>query len=171
MIRITKAFFKRKLIQPLLSFLKQGITPAKLALAVTLGLALGTFPVLGSTILLCTVFGFALRLNIPAIQLINGFVYPLQLAFYIPFFHIGAWFFQTEPIPFSLDEIFIMLANNPWGAIQALWIANVRAMVAWLVLMTPVSIAVYFLLKFLFDKTALRKKKITEAPVPVYINE
>ena len=98
MIRFTRDFFRRRLIQPLMNFLKQGITPTKLALAVSLGFALGIFPVIGSTIILCTVFGFALRLNIPAIQLINGFVYPLQLILYIPFFHIMPGFSYIIPL-------------------------------------------------------------------------
>lgn len=171
MIRFTKDFFKRRLIQPLLNFLKQGITPTKLALAVALGFAFGIFPVIGSTIVLCTVFGFALRLNIPAIQLINGFVYPLQLILYIPFFHIGAWLFQTEPIPFSLDEIFSMLANDAWGTIQSLWTANVRAMAAWMLFVTPLAFVLYYISRFVFEKTVSRKANLTDQPSPAGITK
>lgn len=159
MIRFTKEFFRRRLIQPLLNFLKQGITPEKLALAVALGFWLGTFPVLGTTVLLCAAFGFALRLNIPAIQLVNGFVYPLQLSLYIPFYHAGAWIFQTEPIPFSLEDIFSMLAGDFFGTIETLWMANVRAMAAWLIFITPVSAMLYWISKKGFGRVRLIKEQ------------
>ncbi len=159
MIRFTQEFFRRRLIQPLLNFLKQGVTPEKLALAVALGFWLGTFPVLGATVLLCAVFGFALRLNIPAIQLVNGFVYPLQLLFYIPFFHVGAWIFQTDPIPFSLEDVFSMLATDFIGTVESLWMANVLAMAAWLVFITPLSTALYWVLKKGFSRIWMIKER------------
>ncbi len=170
MIRYTREFFRRRLIRPLLDFLSQGITPHKLALAIAFGFGLGTFPVLGSTILLCTLFGFAFRLNIPAIQLINGFVYPLQLMLYIPFFHIGAWIFRTEPIPFSLNEIFTMLANDVWQTIHLLWSANLRAVGAWSVTVIPAALILYYISRVLFDRVLSRRKK-TKDPVPVYAED
>lgn len=126
-----------KFWQPLLRLLKQGVTPKKLALSVALGLALGIFPMIGSTTVLCFVVGHILRLNPIAIQLVNYFIYPLQLAFFIPFFHLGAILFGEPPIPFSIDEIFVRLANEPLITIGALWTANVRAIVAWALIAVP----------------------------------
>ncbi len=145
-------FFRNRLITPLINFLKQGVTPHKLALAVALGFGLGIFPVIGSTILLCTIFSFTLRLNLPAIQLINTFVYPLQLIFYIPFFHAGAWIFRNDPIPFSIDEIFVMLSTDPLHTIASLWQANLQAIMAWLLIIPPLMIALYFILLPIFRR-------------------
>jgi hypothetical protein len=127
-----------KFWQPLLRLLKQGVTPKKLALSVALGAALGVFPMIGSTTILCFVVGHILKLNPIAIQLVNYFTYPLQLALFIPFFHFGAMLFGEPPIPFSIDEIFVRLANEPLITIGNLWTANVRAIVAWLLLAAPV---------------------------------
>ena len=76
--------------------LKQGITPEKIALTVALGAFIGTIPMLGTTTILCTVVALALRLNLPAIQMVNGIVYPLQLILLIPFYRLGAWLFRTD---------------------------------------------------------------------------
>lgn len=151
-MRWLAGFFQRRLITPLLAFLKQGVTPRKLALAVALGFGLGIFPVIGSTILLCTAFAFLLRLNLPAIQLINTFAYPLQLMLYIPFFHAGAFLFRNDPIPFSLDEIFAMLSADLWNTVASLWHANVQAMAAWLLLVTPVMFVIYLGLVPVFNR-------------------
>ena len=70
-----------------------GITPEKIALSVALGITLGVTPVLGSTSILCFLAAVVFRLNAPAIQLVNYFVYPLQFALLIPFIGIvrGRW--------------------------------------------------------------------------------
>jgi uncharacterized protein (DUF2062 family) len=150
------AFFKRTIAQPLLNLLKQGITPDKLALGVGLGVSLGIFPVLGSTTILCTLFGLAFRVNQAAIQLVNYFTYPLQLAFFIPFFQLGAWLFHTEPLPFSIEEIFVMLSTDTLATIQALWWANLRAVAAWSLIGPVLSYVLYRILTPVFSRFAPR---------------
>jgi uncharacterized protein (DUF2062 family) len=147
-----KTFFQKSLILPLLNLLKQGITPEKLALSVGLGVSLGIFPVIGATTILCTAFGFLFRVNQVAIQLVNYFAYPLQLILFIPFFHLGAWLFQTEPLPFSVEQIFTMLATNTFATIEALWLANLRAVVAWLLVGPLLSFALYRILTPVFAR-------------------
>jgi uncharacterized protein (DUF2062 family) len=44
-----EGFFYRHLVRPILDLLRQGVTPEKIALSLALGMALGVFPVLGST--------------------------------------------------------------------------------------------------------------------------
>ncbi|MBL7959811.1 DUF2062 domain-containing protein [bacterium] len=149
-------FFKKSLVSPLLNLLKQGITPEKLALSVGLGVSFGIFPVIGSTTILCTAFGFIFRVNQAAIQLVNYFSYPLQLAFFIPFFQLGAFIFQTDPLPFSIEDIFVMLAADTVGAIKALWIANLRAIVAWMLIGPVLCFVIYRILTPVFTRLAPR---------------
>lgn len=66
-----ESFFHRRLIRPILDLLRQGVTPEKIALSLALGVALGVFPVLGSTTALCALAALVLRLNLPAIQIVN----------------------------------------------------------------------------------------------------
>ena len=89
---------KNRLIAPFIELLRQGMSPEKIALTIALGIMLGVTPVLGSTTLLCTLAALALRLNLPAIQLVNAVVYPLQIILLIPFFKLGAFAVPT-PAP------------------------------------------------------------------------
>ncbi len=75
-----EGFFYRRLLRPILDLLRQGVTPEKMALSLALGGALGVFPALGCTTLLCLIAAIVLRLNLPAIQIVNYFVYPIQIA-------------------------------------------------------------------------------------------
>lgn len=151
-----KNFFHKNLVTPLLNLLKQGTTPEKLALSVGLGISLGIFPVIGSTTILCTAFGLMFRVNQVAIQLVNYFTYPLQLALFIPFFHLGAFLFQTDPLPFSIDEIFSMLTKDTFSAILALWMANLRAIAAWSLFGPALCFMIYRILIPVFARFARR---------------
>jgi len=146
------AFFDRTLVTPLINFLKQGLSPEKLALCVALGLVLGTFPMLGATTLLCTGAALLLRLNMPAIQLINYFAYPLQLGLFIPFIRAGEFLFGVEPIPLDLSIIFSMLQEDPLGAIGSLWWTNVRGMIAWAIMVPPLGFVLYHILVPVFTR-------------------
>ena len=110
-----------------MALLKQGITPEKIALSLTLGIVLGIIPVLGSTTLLCTLAALLFRLNLPAIQIVNFVIYPIQLAFLLPFYRAGEWLFNAEHLPISVQEIVAMIDKDVWGAILFLWDTTVHA--------------------------------------------
>jgi len=138
---------RRKLVEPFLELLRQGITPEKVALTIALGLALGVTPVIGSTTLLCTAAALALRLNLPAIQLVNGMAYPLQLILIVPFLRAGAWLFGDTRLPaLTLARLFAMLQGNWWQAIVTLWSATMHALVAWLAVSALIASLLYALL-------------------------
>jgi uncharacterized protein (DUF2062 family) len=142
-----RSFARRRLVEPLLGQLRQGITPEKLALTLALGLALGSFPVLGVTTVLCVAAGLALRLNQPAIQVANYLAYPLQLGLLVPFFQAGAWLLGAEPVPLSLSQVRAELAADAWGTIGRYWEANLRAVAAWAVVAPPFAGLAYLGLK------------------------
>ena len=73
--------FLRQSHYPIINLLKQGITPEKISLCIALGVMLGVFPVIGSTMILCTIASLSLKLNLPLIQIISYLVYPLQFLF------------------------------------------------------------------------------------------
>lgn len=135
---------RRKLFRPVLTQLKQGITPSKLALSAALGLALGIFPILGSTTLLCALAAVLLRLNLPFIQLINYVAYPLQFLLLIPLIRIGEWIFQADPISLSVAEILDLAQADLIHAIELLWRAALHAVVAW-ALLAPFGIFLLYL--------------------------
>lgn len=135
----------RRITGPILDLLRQGITPEKIALSMALGVTLGITPVLGSTSLLCLLAAVLLRLNLPAIQLVNYFVYPLQLALLVPFLRAGEWIFGAQPVRISLAQILNLIRTDPWTSITALWTATMHALVAWCALGLLASLSIYAL--------------------------
>lgn len=119
-------------LKPFIQLLRQGVSPEKIALSIALGVVLGVTPVLGSTITLCTLAAVALRLNLPAIQLVNGLVYPLQLILLIPFYRAGAWIFGAGSSALSFHGIRTMIRLGAWTTIRTLWVVTLHALVAWL---------------------------------------
>lgn len=80
-----KKFFRNKLYLPVINFLQQGLSPEKLAEGISWGLVLGFIPLMGSTTILCSLASLGRKINMAVIQLINWFVYPLQLIFFFLF--------------------------------------------------------------------------------------
>lgn len=107
-----------------------GLSPDSIALIVTLGLTLGVFPVYGAPTLLCAAVSLLLRLNLPAIQLVNQLTTPLQLAMLFPFLRLGSQLFPA------------------WHSLGAgAWM--VHAVAGWFLVCLPAGILLYVLLALL----------------------
>lgn len=141
--RMKDGFFYRRLVRPLLDLLRQGVTPEKIALSVALGAALGVFPALGWTTVLCAIAALVLRLNLPAIQIVNYVMYPVQLALLLPFFRFGEKLFGAKHMPLSVSQISQLIHNGVWNAIRFLWTTTWHAIVVWAIL-APVFVAIIY---------------------------
>jgi uncharacterized protein (DUF2062 family) len=141
-----RGFFYRRLIAPVVVLLTQGISPEKIALSLACGIVLGVFPVLGSTTILCAAAALIFRLNLPAIQLVNYLVYPLQLVFLVPLIRLGERLFRAPPLQLSLAQMLALAHADFRHAIATLWLAGVHAMSAWLLIGPPAILLIYFLL-------------------------
>ncbi len=125
------------------NLLKQGITPEKIALTIALGCFIGVIPMLGTTTILCTLAALAFRLNIPAIQMVNGIVYPLQLILLIPFYRMGAWIFGADVSAISLSGVKALIQAGVLNAIRTLWDVTMHALVAWLLAGAVSAVVIY----------------------------
>jgi uncharacterized protein (DUF2062 family) len=116
-------------------WLRQGISPRRLALTLALGFAIGCIPVVGIPTLLCAVLALALKLNLPAIEAANYLVMPLQLVLIVPFVRLGSWLFTSGsnqvPKPSAL------LHGSPLNLLAQLGGLTGHAMMAWLVVAVP----------------------------------
>ena len=135
-----------KIREKLIEQLRQGVSAEALSLALVLGLMLGTIPILGSTTLLCAGAAIFLRLNQPLIQLINYFVYPLQLLLYVPLLMQGARMLDPALATLTLAAIFDMFRVNLWQAIQSLFWANLGAVLIWGAVAVPLGMLLYAVL-------------------------
>ncbi len=153
-------------VQPFIQLLRQGVSPEKIALTVALGIILGVTPVLGSTIVLCTLAALLLRLNLPAIQLVNGLVYPLQLILLIPFYKMGAWLFGADAGSISVHGVTTLFRSGLVNAARALWVITLHALLAWIALSSVLCVMLYFALVPLARKlwTQVGRPRSLQAP-------
>jgi uncharacterized protein (DUF2062 family) len=136
--------WRRRVSDVLLLQLRQGITPQKIALTVAVGVALGLFPVLGSTTLLCFIAGVALKLNQPIIQLVNYLIYPLQIAGIYFFIRLGEWLTRTPPLQFSIPVLLQQFRAEPLHFLQQFGMTALRGVLAWC-LLAPIAAALIYL--------------------------
>jgi len=158
-----EGFFRKRITRPIVELLRQGVTPEKMALSLALGVALGVFPVLGTTTALCALLAFVWRLNLPAIQIVNYFVYPLQIALLAPFFRLGERLFRAPHLPLSVTQIYAMVHASFWGAIRFLWTTIWHAAIAWC-LIAPVFVALAYVILVPLLRRVVRRRKRRERP-------
>jgi uncharacterized protein (DUF2062 family) len=140
MMRISPSSIKRNAA----GWLRQGISPQRLALTLALGFAIGCIPVFGIPTVLCAALAFALRLNLPAIQAANYAAMPLQLLLVVPFVRMGGWLFQSGPRqPF---EIGTLLHASPLALVSHVGGLTGYALLAWMLVAGPAVLFMTFTL-------------------------
>jgi uncharacterized protein (DUF2062 family) len=149
-----KEFFKRKIADPLLALLKQGVAPERLALCVAVGIAIGLVPVLGVSTLLATLVALTFKLNLPAIQLAQVSMSAFQLLLIVPFVRLGEWMTQAAAQPVSISAGLALMKQGIWHAVVVLKDAIIHASIAWIVV-APIGIFIlYRILKPVFARAA-----------------
>jgi uncharacterized protein (DUF2062 family) len=116
-------------------WLRQGISPQRLALTLALGIAIGCIPVMGVTTALCIVAAFVLRLNYPVIQVTNWAVMPLQLVLIVPFVRLGERLFSFGSG--RAVDLSVLLHASPLVLISRLGSLTGQALLAWLLIAVP----------------------------------
>src|SRR5580658_3343490 len=131
-------------------WLRQGISPRRLALTLALGFAIGCIPVVGIPTLVCAALALALRLNLPAIQAANYAVMPLQILLIVPFVRFGGWLIDSSRAQ-SLQSG-ALLHTSPLALVTQMgWLAG-QALLAWVVIAIPVVVVLTFSLPMLLRR-------------------
>lgn len=138
-----RTFWQRRVRDPIVAQLTQGITPEKIALTIAVGSALGLFPILGTTTLLCFVVGLVLRLNQPIIQLINQALWPVHIPAIFWCVRLGEKIFGEKPV--NLRLMGRLLHQHPEQFFQQFGAAAFHAIVAWAILAPFYVAAVYYI--------------------------
>jgi uncharacterized protein (DUF2062 family) len=149
---MSRRFYHKRIITPILGLLKQGISPEKIAMSMSCGIVMGLFPIVGITSLLCIVTAFFFNLNQAMTQLFNWLAYPLQIVLIIPFFRFGSFLFHTEPITVTVHHVIDSYRADFWGTIHLLEEITLHAAVAWLIICIPLGIILYLTFKPLLQK-------------------
>ena len=168
-----RTFWQRRVRDPLVAQLTQGITPEKLALTVAIGSACALFPVIGTTTLLCFLVGLALRLNQPIIQLINQAFWPIHVPVIFLCLRVGEHLFGLPKLKLSVHMMRELLWSDPSGFFHRFGTAVLCAVVGWAVLAPVYCLAVYWIARPIMrgvvrvkDEAIAKKARPAEHPVP-----
>ena len=109
----------------------QSTSGDSIAIILAVGLVLGTFPVYGCPTVFCLLAAVALRLNAPALQLVNQLSSPLQLALLIPFARLG-------------ERIVASPATASHSILSRFSEFTIHAIAGWLCVSVPLGVLLYF---------------------------
>jgi len=123
----------------------EGVTTETMALSIGLAVVLGIFPVYGCPTLLCAAAAMLLRLNLPAMQLVNLLTSPLQLGLFIPFHRLGAWLLSGFTTPTA--RVSAAVHANAWQFAAGIWTLAVHAIAGWFCVCAPLGLLLYLMLK------------------------
>ena len=146
------ATLREKIVSPLSSLLKQGLSPKKLALVIALGVVLSIFPVLGTTTLICSLVAILFQLNIAAIQIANYTAFPLQIVLFFPFLKLGETISGISLDPINKDQLISTFQEGVFQAISELTWYLLVASLGWSVASFPMFIILFFCLSIIIKK-------------------
>ena len=111
-----------------------------IALVLAVGLVLGTFPMCGIPTILCLLASLVLRVNFPALQIVNQLSWPLQVAMLAPLARLGSR---------------MIAPSNDFAATFAgrVGIAALQAVAGWFCICIPFGILLYFSLLCILRRT------------------
>jgi uncharacterized protein (DUF2062 family) len=132
----------------------ENLSPESLALMLAVGLVLGTFPVFGCPTILCALAALALRLNVPALQVVNQLSSPLQVALLVPLARLGA---HIVPVPAGSGDPAKDLARQLGGAV-------LQATAGWCCICVPLGIVLYFGLLYSLRRWRRQWFNVLESP-------
>jgi uncharacterized protein (DUF2062 family) len=163
-----KKWLHRRLVEPLLALLAQGISPPRLALCVAIGVVIGNIPIIGVSTILCTFIALIFRLNLPAMQLVQAAMAPTQLFLAIPFVRAGEWILRVPPQSLSIKAVLDLIAHGVWHAAVVLRDAMLHGFLAWALAAPFVVYLVCRILTPLFEQAALQiiSRRAIEEPAP-----
>ncbi len=152
------SWLRRRVLDPLLNLLKQGLAPGQLALTVALGVVLGLVPLFGATTVLAALLAWRLRLNIAALQLVTHLLTPVQLLLLPLMLRQGARVFGgASANELSVTAIRHLIATNWREALRLLWRAELGALAIWAVAGAVLLAALYLVLKPIFTRIVARQ--------------
>jgi uncharacterized protein (DUF2062 family) len=105
-----RTLWQRRIADPVVAQLTQGITPEKITMTIAIGSACALFPIFGTTTLLCFLVALILRLNQPIIQLLNQALWPVHIPAILLCVRSGEFLFGVPHQPHFIREMYRLLA-------------------------------------------------------------
>ena len=128
-----RTFWQRRVVEPVVRQMTQGISPEKIALTLAVGSACGVFPIPGTTTLLCLFVGIFLKLNQPIIQVVNGLLTPIHVALFFIFIRVGDLLTGTQHVKAGFHALETMLWEDPRHFVHLFNGVLLHALLGWAV--------------------------------------
>jgi len=123
------------------------LSAENLALILAVGLVLGTFPVYGCPTLLCVLASVVLRVNFPALQVVNQLCLPLQIAMLVPLARLGS-------------RIIAPSSGFATTIAGRLGTAALQAVVGWFCVCIPLGLALYVMLTYILRRNGNQWRRL-----------
>jgi uncharacterized protein (DUF2062 family) len=158
-----RSFWKRRLGDPVVALLTQGVTPDKLAATFAVGTAVSLFPFLGFTTTFNIGVGLWFRMNQPLLQAINYLLTPVHLVMILVYVHTGEWIWRSQEDRFSVVELVTTFRDVSIGEfLHRFGWAGVHAFTAWALSVPFIVAGLYYALRPVMRRlAALRVPKTT----------
>lgn len=160
-----RGFFYRRLGRPLLDQLTQGVSPRALAFTLAVGGVLAIFPILGSTTLLCLVFGVLFRLNQPVLQALNYLLYPLQIALIPAFIRLGERLFLAPPVPIHPAAMVREFTQSPAEFFKLYGAAGLHGIAAWTLCAPLLALVIFYPAAYICERVRRQFAAQTQQPL------
>lgn len=125
-----REFLRCRVLRPLLSQMRGGVTPRRLAWSLALGIVLGINPSVGITTLLVVLLAWTFGLNQIASQVGAYAMTPVHLLLFIPFIDLGVHLFHSRRLPLSRRQL-EQLSHHPWRLVRNIWQWEWHALIVW----------------------------------------
>ncbi len=158
MIGQKASLWQRWITQPILQQLTQGVSPPKIAQAISYGITLGLFPILGSNTILTLAVGVPLRLNQPILQVFKTLTYPFQWVTVLGFYRAGEWLFNAPHVSIHIPTMMKRFFAAPGPFFKDYGMTALYGIAVWCLLAPAVGWLIYFITKIMVEKLASLKK-------------
>jgi uncharacterized protein (DUF2062 family) len=151
-------FWRERVVALLITQLRQGVSPQKIALTIALGICLACFPIIGATSMLCLVTGLWLKLNQPVIQLVNWLASPLQLGLLLPLVRLGERLAGAQPVSFTIPEMFAKFQASPAKFLGEFGLTGVHGIIGWVTVAPLAGVLLYIFFLPVTNRLAIRRQ-------------
>lgn len=155
--RIAK-FIENRIVVPLYKYIRLGLSPVKLSIAISIGAILGLCPLFGTTTILCSIIAILFRLNMAVMQLVNYLMLPLQLIILIPLIKAGEYIFSSGSSRITVESIIHAFKDSWFSGMKEMGHILIMGTTAWAVIIIPLGLIFYFILLQAIKKISARHK-------------
>jgi uncharacterized protein (DUF2062 family) len=150
-----RAFFYEQLFPNIIPFLKQGISPTKLASGFSLGTVIGTMPMFFVATPLCAILAYFFGINQVIVQIANHSIgYPLQILLFYPFTAVGSLIIFREH-RLNHEAVTLLFTSGFHCITSELGIFIAQALTGWLLLAPLIFLLLFVPSYFIFQRLKL----------------